>query len=146
VLGHLQSFIPLAPLHEPHNVAGIIALQALLPTVPQIACFDTAFHRSQPEVAQTFGLPRASRPKASSATASTACPTSSSPAPCRSTPPRQRPRRRRPPGQRRQHGAMVDRKCVATTLGFSTIDGLMMGTRCGNLDPGVILHLMETKG
>jgi acetate kinase len=75
VLGHLQSFIPLAPLHEPHNVAGIIALQALLPTVPQIACFDTAFHRSQPEVAQTFGLPR-NITKASSATASTACPTS----------------------------------------------------------------------
>ena len=58
VLGHLQSFIPLARCIEPHNVAGIIALQALLPTVPQIACFDTAFHRSQPEVAQTFGLPR----------------------------------------------------------------------------------------
>jgi acetate kinase len=42
--------------------------------------------------------------------------------------------------------AMVNRKCVATTLGFSTIDGLVMGTRCGNLDPGVVLHLMETKG
>ena len=59
VVDHLISFIPLAPLHEPHNVTGIRALQALLPTVPQIACFDTAFHRSQPEVAQTFGLPRA---------------------------------------------------------------------------------------
>ena len=49
----------MAPLHQPHNVAGIIALQALLPKVSQIACFDTAFHRSQPQVAQAFGLPRA---------------------------------------------------------------------------------------
>lgn len=52
VLGHLESFIPLAPLHEPHNVAGIRALQKLLPDVPQVACFDTAFHRSQPDVAR----------------------------------------------------------------------------------------------
>ena len=59
VLAHLTSFIPLAPLHEPHNVAGIRALQALMPDVPQVACFDTAFHRSQPDVAQVFGLPRA---------------------------------------------------------------------------------------
>ena len=58
VLEHLNSFVPLAPLHQPHNVAGIRALQALLPKVPQVACFDTAFHRSQPAVAQMFGLPR----------------------------------------------------------------------------------------
>ena len=56
VLENLNSFIPLAPLHEPHNVAGIRALQALLPKVPQIACFDTAFHRSQPAVAQLLSL------------------------------------------------------------------------------------------
>jgi acetate kinase len=55
----LRGFIPLAPLHQPHNLAGIDALSAALPGVPQVACFDTAFHRSQPEVAQLFALPRA---------------------------------------------------------------------------------------
>ena len=146
VLGHLQSFIPLAPLHEPHNVAGIIALQALLPTVPQIACFDTAFHRSQPEVAQTFGLPRNITAEGikrygfhglSYEYIARALPQHSGRASGRVVVAHL--------GNGASMAAMVDRKCVATTLGFSTIDGLVMGTRCGNLDPGVILHLMETK-
>ena len=146
VLGHLQSFIPLAPLHEPHNVAGIIALQALLPTVPQIACFDTAFHRSQPEVAQTFGLPRQITAEGikrygfhglSYEYIARALPQHSGRATGRVVVAHL--------GNGASMAAMVDRKCVATTLGFSTIDGLVMGTRCGNLDPGVVLHLMETK-
>ncbi|WP_295003174.1 acetate/propionate family kinase [uncultured Dechloromonas sp.] len=146
VLGHLQSFIPLAPLHEPHNVAGIIALQALLPSVPQIACFDTAFHRSQPEVAQTFGLPRNITAEGikrygfhglSYEFIARALPQHSGRASGRVVVAHL--------GNGASMAAMVDRKCVATTLGFSTIDGLVMGTRCGNLDPGVILHLMETK-
>ena len=146
VLGHLQSFIPLAPLHEPHNVAGIIALQALLPTVPQIACFDTAFHRSQPDVAQTFGLPRNITAEGikrygfhglSYEYIARALPQHSGRATGRVVVAHL--------GNGASMAAMVDRKCVATTLGFSTIDGLVMGTRCGNLDPGVILHLMETK-
>ena len=146
VLGHLQSFIPLAPLHEPHNVAGIIALQALLPSVPQIACFDTAFHRSQPEVAQTFGLPRSITAEGikrygfhglSYEFIARALPQHSGRASGRVVVAHL--------GNGASMAAMVDRKCVATTLGFSTIDGLVMGTRCGNLDPGVVLHLMETK-
>ncbi len=147
VLSHLTSFIPLAPLHEPHNVAGIRALQALLPTVPQIACFDTAFHRSQPEVAQTFGLPRALTAEGikrygfhglSYEFIARALPQHSHRAHGRVVVAHL--------GNGASMAAMVNRKCVATTLGFSTIDGLMMGTRCGNLDPGVVLHLMETKG
>jgi acetate kinase len=146
VLGHLTSFIPLAPLHEPHNVAGIRALQALLPGVPQIACFDTAFHRSQPEVAQTFGLPRALSAEGikrygfhglSYEFIARALPQHSHRANGRVVVAHL--------GNGASMAAMVNRKCVATTLGFSTIDGLLMGTRCGNLDPGVILHLMETK-
>lgn len=146
VLGHLQSFIPLAPLHEPHNVAGIVALQALLPSVPQIACFDTAFHRSQPEVAQTFGLPRNITAEGikrygfhglSYEFIARALPQHSGRAAGRVVVAHL--------GNGASMAAMVDRKCVATTLGFSTIDGLVMGTRCGNLDPGVVLHLMETK-
>lgn len=146
VLGHLTSFIPLAPLHEPHNVAGIIALQALLPSVPQVACFDTAFHRSQPEVAQTFGLPRSITAEGikrygfhglSYEFIARALPQHSSRASGRVVVAHL--------GNGASMAAMVNRKCVATTLGFSTIDGLVMGTRCGNLDPGVVLHLMETK-
>jgi acetate kinase len=147
VLGHLTSFIPLAPLHEPHNVAGIRALQALLPGVPQIACFDTAFHRSQPDVAQSFGLPRALSAEGikrygfhglSYEFIARALPEHSHRASGRVVVAHL--------GNGASMAAMVNRKCVATTLGFSTIDGLLMGTRCGNLDPGVILHLMETKG
>lgn len=147
VLGHLESFIPLAPLHEPHNVAGIKALQALLPDVPQIACFDTAFHRSQPDVAQLFGLPRALTAEGikrygfhglSYEYIARALPQHSHRANGRVVVAHL--------GNGASMAAMVDRKCVATTLGFSTIDGLMMGTRCGNMDPGLILHLMETKG
>ena len=147
VLGHLTSFIPLAPLHEPHNVAGIRALQALMPDVPQIACFDTAFHRSQPDVAQIFGLPRALTAEGikrygfhglSYEFIARALPEHSHRANGRVVVAHL--------GNGASMAAMVNRKCVATTLGFSTIDGLLMGTRCGNLDPGVVLHLMETKG
>ena len=147
VLAHLTSFIPLAPLHEPHNVAGIRALQALMPDVPQVACFDTAFHRSQPDVAQVFGLPRALTAEGikrygfhglSYEFIARALPEHSHRANGRVVVAHL--------GNGASMAAMVNRKCVATTLGFSTIDGLLMGTRCGNLDPGVVLHLMETKG
>ena len=147
VLEHLTGFIPLAPLHEPHNVAGIRALQTLLPTVPQVACFDTAFHRSQPDVAQLFGLPRALTAEGikrygfhglSYEYIARTLPQHSHRADGRVIVAHL--------GNGASMAAMVNRKCVGTTLGFSTIDGLMMGTRCGNLDPGVVLHLMETKG
>ncbi len=147
VLDHLTGFIPLAPLHEPHNVAGIRALQALLPSVPQIACFDTAFHRSQPKVAQTFGLPRALTEEGikrygfhglSYEFIARTLPEHTAKADGRVIVAHL--------GNGASMAAMVGRKCQASTLGFSTIDGLMMGTRCGNLDPGVVLHLMETKG
>ncbi|WP_374343380.1 acetate/propionate family kinase [Azonexus sp.] len=146
VLEHLTGFIPLAPLHQPHNVAGIRALGNLLPNVPQIACFDTAFHRTQPEVAQLFGLPRSLTAEGikrygfhglSYEYIARTLPQYSHRANGRVVVAHL--------GNGASMAAMVNRKCVATTLGFSTIDGLMMGTRCGALDPGVVLHLMETK-
>ncbi|WP_415035830.1 acetate/propionate family kinase [Azonexus sp.] len=146
VLGHLESFVPLAPLHQPHNVAGIEALRALLPEVPQIACFDTAFHRSQPEIAQQFALPRSFTAEGikrygfhglSYEYIARALPQHSHRADGRVVVCHL--------GNGASMAAMVKRKCVATTLGFSTIDGLVMGTRCGNMDPGLILHLMESK-
>ncbi|KXB30906.1 acetate kinase [Dechloromonas denitrificans] len=147
VLDHLTSFTPLAPLHQPHNVAGIRALQALLPKVAQVACFDTAFHRSQSGVAQMFGLPRWVTAEGvkrygfhglSYEFIARALPQHSRRAEGRVVVAHL--------GNGASMAAMVGRKCVATTLGFSTIDGLVMGTRCGALDPGVVLHLMETKG
>src|SRR5215210_7580697 len=58
VLARLEALVPLAPLHQPHNLAAVRAVRRLAPQLPQVACFDTAFHRTQPEVAQRFGLPR----------------------------------------------------------------------------------------
>ncbi|UCV02689.1 acetate/propionate family kinase [Dechloromonas denitrificans] len=147
VLTRLTSYVPLAPLHQPHNVAGIVALETLLPKVPQVACFDTAFHRSQPDVAQIFGLPRSITAEGvrrygfhglSYEYIARALPQHSRRADGRVVVAHL--------GNGASMAAMVNRKCVATTLGFSTIDGLVMGTRVGNLDPGVVLHLMETKG
>ncbi len=147
VLEHLVGFFPPAPLLEPPSVAGIRALQNLMPSVPQIACFDTAFHRSQPDIAQMFGLPRALTAEGikrygfhglSYEYIARALPQHSHRGEGRVSVGRR--------GSGASMSAMVNRKCVATSLGFSTIDGLMMGTRCGNLDPGVVLHLMETKG
>ena len=143
----LNGYVPLAPLHQPHNVAGVRALQELLPDVPQVACFDTAFHRSQPEIAQLFGLPRSITAEGikrygfhglSYEYIARALPEHSSRAEGRVVVAHL--------GNGASMAAMVGRKGVATTLGFSTIDGLVMGTRCGALDPGVVLHLMETKG
>ena len=147
VFDHLVSYIHLAPLHQPHNTAGIRALQNLMPGLPQIACFDTAFHRSQPEVAQIFGLPRwvtADGIKRygfhglSYEYIARALPQHSARAEGRVIVAHL--------GNGASMAAMVGRKGLATTLGFSTIDGLVMGTRCGALDPGVVLHLLETKG
>src|SRR5690606_38555859 len=59
VLRELDAFVPLAPLHQPHNLRAVRAVAALLPEIPQVACFDTAFHRTQPPLAQAFALPRA---------------------------------------------------------------------------------------
>ncbi len=143
----LEALIPLAPLHQPHNLAGIHALQQLLPDVPQIACFDTAFHRTQPEIAQRFGLPKALSERGikrygfhglSYEYIATELPKLSPRADGRVIVAHL--------GNGASMAALQARQCVATTLGFSTIDGLIMGTRCGALDPGVVLHLLEQEG
>jgi acetate kinase len=148
VVKRLEAFVPLAPLHQPHNLDGVRALREALPAVPQVACFDTAFHRTQPEIAQLFALPR------------------------RIT--AQGVRRYGFHGLSYEYiadvlphhlGARADgrvivahlgngasmcalkgRKSVATTMGFTAVEGLMMGTRTGSLDPGVLLYLMENEG
>ncbi|MBK7900917.1 MAG: acetate/propionate family kinase [Azonexus sp.] len=147
ILERLAGYVTLAPLHQPHNLAGIRALQALLPGVPQVACFDTAFHRSNPAVAQTFGLPRALTAEGvrrygfhglSYEYIARVLPQHSSRADGRVVVAHL--------GNGASMAALVAGRGVASTMGFTAIDGLVMGTRTGALDPGVLLYLMDNKG
>ena len=142
----LETLVPLAPLHQPHNLAPIRALGGARPTLPQVACFDTAFHRTAAAAgAGVRAAARADRRRHSRATASTGCPTNTSPA---RLPEIDRAAAAGAPGraswQRRQHVRAGDGKSVATTMGFTALDGLPMGTRCGAIDPGVLLYLHAT--
>lgn len=83
LLDELDALCPLAPLHQPHNLAAIRAIAALAPGLPQIACFDTAFHHDKPEVAARLALPRALHEQGSAAMAFMDCPTSISPGSCK---------------------------------------------------------------
>lgn len=148
VLADLTALTPLAPLHQPHNLRPMALLLQKYPHVPQVACFDTAFHRTQPRLSQLYALPRALSDEgilrygfhgssyeyiasvlADQAGAAVA--------------------KGRVVVAHLGNGAslcgMVDGKSVATTMGFTPLDGLMMGTRTGAIDPGVVLHLAEQK-
>jgi acetate kinase len=148
VMRELEALVPLAPLHQPHNLAAIRALTTRRPGMPQVACFDTAFHTTQTPVAQAFALPRAlgeagvkrygfhglSYEYIASVL----------------------------PGHLGEGAdgriivahlgagasmcAMRGRRSVATTMGFTALEGLPMGTRTGAIDPGVILYLMSERG
>ena len=144
MLAALTELIPLAPLHQPHNVAPIEALRRLLPDLPQVACFDTAFHMTQPEVAVRFpmpdeywrkGLRRYGFHGLSYEAILHAMPGIIGHIPQRLVIAHL--------GNGASMAAVRDGKCVATTMGFSTLDGLMMGTRGGTLDPGLLLHLLR---
>ena len=140
-LKKLESLASLAPLHQPHNMAGIRALQSVLPRIPQVACFDTAFHTTQPPIHQIYALPReltdsgvraygfhglsyeyiSAQPELSTHSRVVVAHLGNGASVC----------------------AIRDRKSVASSMGFSALDGLPMGTRTGSLDPGVILHLLR---
>lgn len=143
----LETLIPLVPLHQPHNLEGIRVLSKERPNIPQIVCFDTAFHRHCAELTRHFGLPdelfqegvkrygfhgisyeyiadvmAAQTPELANKKVvilhlGNGC----------------------------SMCAMENGKSVDTTMGFSALDGLLMGTRCGSLDPGVLLYLMREK-
>jgi len=144
----LEELVPLAPLHQPHNLKGIAAATAAFPKAVQIACFDTAFHRTHPWVADTYALPRkyyadgirrygfhglsydfvarAMRRLAPSVAAGRMVVAHL--------------------GNGASLCAIRDGKAVDTTMGFTPLDGLPMGTRCGQIDPGVLLHLLMHAG
>jgi len=143
-LAALRDLSPLAPLHQPHNVAAIEAVAAALPDVPQIACFDTAFHAAMPEVAARFALPERyweqgiRRYGFHGLSYEAILHRLGDDIPERLIVAHL--------GNGASLAAVKDGKCVATTMGFSTLDGLVMGTRAGLMDPGVILHLMRSEG
>ena len=147
IVEKLEQFNPLAPLHQPHNLNGIRAIANILPDVPQVACFDTAFHRTNPPVAQAFAIPRALSAEGikrygfhglSYEFIARALPEHSPRASGRVIVAHL--------GNGSSMCGMIDRKSMVSTMGFTAIDGLMMGTRTGAIDPGVLLYLMDNKG
>ena len=144
ILTELANLIPLAPLHQPHNVAPIEALRSLLPSLSQVACFDTAFHATQPETATRFALPekywQAGLKRYGFHGLSYEAILHALPAIAGGVPERLVVAHL---GNGASMAAIRDGRCVATTMGFSTLDGLVMGTRPGAIDPGVLLHLLR---
>jgi acetate kinase len=148
VLAALERFVPLAPLHQPHNLAPIRMLLTRRPELPQVACFDTAFHSTNPAVAQRFAIPAElhdagvrrygfhglSYEYIASVMADHTGP---------------RPASGRTVvchlGNGSSMCAIDNRKSVASTMGFTALDGLAMGTRSGSIDPGVLLFLMDER-
>jgi xylulose-5-phosphate/fructose-6-phosphate phosphoketolase len=148
VLARLQTFVPLAPLHQPHNLRPIRLLREHDPRLPQIACFDTAFHRTLPPVAERFALPeelfeaglrRYGFHGLSYEHVAAMLPSLD-----------ERAARGRAAALHLGNGASMcalsGGRSVATTMGFSVLDGLVMGTRCGAIDPGAVLWLASERG
>lgn len=148
VIDALAELVPLAPLHQPHNLTPIRAIAARMPALPQVACFDTAFHHDQPPLAQAFALPPeitgqgvrrygfhglsyeyvagAMRTLDMRAAAGRVVVAHL--------------------GNGASMCAMADGRSVASTMGFTALDGLVMGTRSGTIDPGVMIWLMDQMG
>jgi acetate kinase len=143
ILTALEKYIPLAPLHQPHNLAPIRALLARSPQMPQVACFDTAFHGTSPAVAQAFALPKAITDLGVRRYGFHGL----SYEYIASVLPQHDPRAAQGRtvvlhlGNGSSMCAIAGGRSVASTMGFTAVDGLPMGTRCGALDPGVILYL-----
>ena len=148
VLAALERYVPLAPLHQPHNLAPIRRLLERSPDLPQVACFDTAFHRTNAELVQMFGLPYAMFEQGvrrygfhglSYEYIASALPARSPRAAAGRTIVLHL-------GNGASMCAMHGGRSVASTMGFTAVEGLMMGTRTGSLDPGVVLYLMDQRG
>jgi acetate kinase len=147
IIQKITALIPLAPLHQPHNVEAIQIIQKFYPSVPQIACFDTTFHQTQEKLAKLTALPRKfmeegiirygfhgiSYEYIASVLPQHIKSNSNGKIIVAHL------------GQGASMCAMKEYKSIATTMGFSALDGLMMGTRCGSIDPGVILYLLQEK-
>ena len=148
VIERLTTLEPFAPLHQPHNLSGIKAAKAAFPNAPQIACFDTAFHRHHPYVNDTFAIPRAYYDKGVRRYGFHGLSYDYISGELRRIAPTIAQGRVVVAhlGNGASMCAIQDGKSVASTMGFSALDGLPMGTRCGQLDAGVVLYLMDQEG
>jgi acetate kinase len=148
VLADLRKLIPLAPLHQPYNLAGIAAAQDAWPHVQQVACFDTAFHRAHPFVNDVFALPRAFYDEGVRRYGFHGISYEYITRRLREVAPLLAAGRVVVAhlGNGASMCAIRDGQSVASSMGFTALDGLPMGTRCGQLDPGVVLYLMQEKG
>jgi acetate kinase len=147
VLAELEQIIPLVPLHQPHNLAPIKLVLERMPDVPQVAAFDTGFHHTNPQLAQMFALPSELTEEGvrrygfhglSYEYIASVLPERAPHAASGKTVVLHL-------GNGSSMCALDACKSVAITMGFSALDGLPMGTRCGALDPGVILYLLDSK-
>jgi acetate kinase len=148
VLAELRTLIPLAPLHQPHNLAGIEAAQEAWPHVRQVACFDTAFHRAHPFVNDVFALPRNLYEEGVRRYGFHGISYEYITRRLREIAPLHAAGRVVVAhlGNGASMCAIRDGQSVASSMGFTALDGLPMGTRCGQLDPGVVLYLLQEKG
>ena len=148
LLAELERFVPLAPLHQPHNLAPIRALRAARPDLPQVACFDTAFHAGQSWVERSFALPRALTDAGVRRYGFHGISYDYIAARLRVLAPDLA--RGKVVVAHLGNGASLcaidDGRSVASTMGFTAVDGLVMGTRSGALDPGVLIYLMDEYG
>jgi acetate kinase len=148
VLAALDDLCPLAPLHQPHNLAAIHALADIAPHLPQVACFDTGFHHTLPAIATRFALPRAWHDKGLRRYGFHGLSYAYIARQLAMVDPTLAQGRVIVAhlGSGASLCAMQGGQSVDTSMGFTALDGLMMGTRCGSLDPGVVLHLQQQEG
>jgi acetate kinase len=145
VIHHLEKLIPLAPLHEPASLDLIKTLRAALPDLPHVACFDTTFHTCQPVVASRFALPREFERQGIRRYGFHGLSYESIMNTLRKIAPELAEKRLIVAhlGSGASLSAIFQGKSIDTTMGFSALDGLPMATRCGSLDAGVILYLLQ---
>ena len=144
VLRALEQLNSLAPLHQPHNLAGIRAFTAAFPELPQVACFDTAFHATLPREESHYALPQALADQGVRRYGFHGLSYQSIMGTLQSCSARAHGRTLMAHlGNGASLCATLQGRSQATTMGFSALDGLVMGTRCGSIDPGVLLYLLE---
>lgn len=147
VLSDLEALVVLAPLHLPAELAAIRWLNTQYPDIPQVACFDTAFHAEQPTLARLYGLPRQLTEQGVIRYGFHGLSYQFISRRMQQCLPKKHQQRVVVAhlGSGASMCAMNQGKSMATTMGFSALEGLMMGTRSGDLDPGVLLHLLQQK-
>jgi len=148
VVASLKALCPLAPLHQPHNLTPIESIMAEAPHIRQVACFDTAFHQTQQQLAQNYALPRELTEAGVKRYGFHGLSYEYVSGKLRDVAPDQADGRIIVAhlGNGASLCAMHHGRSVATTMGFTAVEGLVMGTRCGSIDPGVLIYLMDERG